>query len=117
MGKHEEIKKQFRDKYFINCDTEVSNHFGRADVVTSTEIIEISNSKTYREAIGRLISYNCDEALIKLIPRLHLFACEDETFAAFENVLKDASVICDKHVIRLSFQVNEKFYYFLNFPG
>ena len=109
MTKHEDIKKLVAQRN--NGRTEVINEFGRADVVTSNELIEVTCCDNYRESLGRLLSYHADIKLRQLTPRLHLYAGADQFVTRFEDIINEAVKICESHGVRVSFSMGEGIYY------
>ena len=74
---------------------EVSNTFGRADIVTPKEVIEVSNIVGYKEAYGRVLAYTGSPTFSshQLTPRLHLFCDESVSYLNFEKHISFSVVI------------------------
>lgn len=103
MTVHQQIKERFA-RNEVGAQMEVVNTFGRADVVTSSEVIEVSNITGYKEAFGRVLAY-CGSptfAGLGLTPRLHLFCGELITQHNFEKIILQVLELC-KGRVRVTF--------------
>lgn len=100
---HQKIKEQIA-AVEVGSQMEVVNTFGRADIVSQTEVIEISNINGYKEAYGRVLAYTGSPTFAGrgLRPRLHLFCDESTSQHTFEKVILQISELCRGRV-RLTF--------------
>ncbi len=85
---------------------EVTNTFGRADIVTSREVIEVSNIIGYKEAYGRVLAYTGSPTFVSkgLTPRLHLFCDDSISYLNFEKHILQVADLC-KNKIRLTYGI------------
>lgn len=100
---HQIIKQRLLEEE-PNSQSEVTNTFGRADIVTTKEVIEVSNIIGYKEAYGRVLAYTGSQTFASknLTPRLHLFCDESISYLNFEKHILQVSDLC-KNRIRLTF--------------
>ena len=103
---HQQIKQRLL-KEESNSVAEVSNTFGRADIVTPSEVIEISNITGYKEAFGRVLAYTSSPTFSsrKLQPRLHIFCDDSNSYLNFEKHILQVAELC-RNKIRLTFGTN-----------
>ena len=103
MTVHQQIKERFAQNE-VGAKMEVVNTFGRADVVTSSEVIEVSNISSYKEAFGRVLAYTGSPTFagLGLTPRLHLFCGELITQHNFEKIILQVLGLC-KGRVRVTF--------------
>ena len=100
---HQQIKQRLLQEE-PNSQAEVTNTFGRADIITPKEVIEVSNILGYKEAYGRVLAYTGSPTFTSkgLTPRLHLFCDEATTYLNFEKHVLQVAELC-KNRIRLTF--------------
>ena len=110
MTHHETVKQDIAKR--LNGKTEVVGKYGRADVVTKTELIEVSNTIRYKESLGRLITFKSDPQFEKLVPHLYVYDEDDQTLGGFEKKMEEISGICKEHEIRLSFKLTDQYFLF-----
>ena len=108
MSLHEKIKQALAS--CCKGKTEVVSSFGRIDIVTNTEIIEICSIHGYKECIGRILTFHADPVYKKLRMRLHVFCKGDDTLSKFEEKISEISKVCKSYNIFLTFQINRSFY-------
>lgn len=106
---HQQIKQRLLQEE-PNSQAEVSNTFGRADIVTPKEVIEVSNIVGYKEAYGRVLAYTGSPTFTSkgLVPRLHLFCDEGVNYLNFEKHVLQVAELC-KNRIRLTFGTHGTF--------
>jgi hypothetical protein len=106
---HQQIKERIL-KDEPNSQAEVTNTFGRADIVTPKEVIEVSNIIGYKEAYGRVLAYTGSPTFSsqKLTPRLHLFCDDSISYHNFEKHVLQVAELC-KNRIRLTFGTHGTF--------
>jgi len=112
MSLHKTIQKYIVDKE--HGQSEVMNTFGRADVVTAKEIIEISEMAGYKEALGRVNAY-CSSltfASRNLSPRIHIYIGPNESYEAFEKKIQQILDLCHREYphVKVSFGNNDIFF-------
>jgi hypothetical protein len=105
---HEKVKQHL----IKSCkgQGEVASTFGRIDIVSSKEIIEVSSIDSYKECIGRLLTFHSDPKYNHLKPRLHVFCKGEDSLDRFETKIGEISKVCKKYNIFLTFQINRSFY-------
>lgn len=110
MTLHQKIKQQIVAEEGVSAQMEVPNTFGRADIVTSREVVEVSNINGYKEAFGRVLAYTGSPTFAGrgLTPRLHLFCDEAMTIPTFEKNILQVFELC-KGRVRLTFGNNGTF--------
>ena len=108
MTLHDDIKKYVAEK--LNGKCEVKSKYGVTDVVTTMELIEVSDTVRYKESLGRLVTFQSDEQFANLIPRLHIWPNPEDRIDEFEKKLTEINDVCKARNVRLSFQLGEQIY-------
>lgn len=82
----------------LGGDTEVVCNHGKADIVTSTEVIEVKKAEDYKHAIGQVLAYShCFPTMQK---RIHLFGKPEE----IERYRLRAEQVCSSCNINVSWE-------------
>jgi hypothetical protein len=79
---------------------EVETAFGRADVVTDNEVIEIKRLCNWKHALGQVLAYTSDPFLSDRKMRIHLF---DETQASPLDI-NSIEKVCSKYGCSVTFE-------------
>jgi hypothetical protein len=67
-----DIRDRLAEK--LKGDTEVETNFGKADIITKDQIIEVKCASNWKHALGQVLAYSIDYP--KYYSRIHLFDTE-----------------------------------------
>ena len=108
MTSHDTVKKDIAKR--LKGKIEVVGKFGRADVVTYSQLIEVSNTTRYKESLGRLITFQSDPHFEGLEPHLYVYAEDNETVEDFGKKMDEISRICKEHKIHSHFKLSDQYF-------
>lgn len=84
----------------VGGEAEVQTPYGRIDVLSGTEVIEVKYYKQWKHGLGQVLAYH--SFYPSLLKRLHLFAHIGEV--GTRKYFESAKSVCDAHVVRVTFE-------------
>ena len=93
-----ELKIQKRLAQELDGKKEIITESGNIDILTDLEIIEIKNSKNWKDGVGQVLCYH--QYFPKHQPRIHLFSCDDK----FNKDMVET--VCKHLGIRVTYEEN-----------
>lgn len=88
------IETNIRDRLSkeLNGETEVNTEFGKIDLLTKDEIVEIKHLNKWKHAFGQVLSYSKFYPNHKM--RIHLFYFEDE----YKDIMEIKKYLCSYNI-------------------